>query len=63
MAPTPVLFREAKRYGAGIVVTASHNPLEWNGLKFVTEGRGIFEEELNAILQGTVSDPDNFETI
>jgi phosphomannomutase len=60
VAPTPVLFREAKRYGAGIVVTASHNPLEWNGLKFVTEGRGIFEEELNDILQGRVSDPDKF---
>ena len=60
VAPTPVLFREAKRYGAGIIVTASHNPLEWNGLKFVTEGRGIFEEELNDILQGTVSDPDKF---
>ena len=62
VAPTPVLFREAKRYGAGIVVTASHNPLEWNGLKFVTEGRGIFEEELNDILQGTVSDSDKFGT-
>jgi phosphomannomutase len=62
MAPTPILFREARRYGAGIVVTASHNPVEWNGLKFVTEGRGIYEEELNGILQGAPSKQNKFGT-
>ena len=49
VAPTPFVFREARRYGAGLMVTASHNPLEWNGLKFVLEGRGIFEHELQEI--------------
>ena len=47
MAPTPVIFRESRKYGAGIIVTSSHNPLEWNGLKFILNGRGINEEELN----------------
>jgi phosphomannomutase len=47
MAPTPVIFRESRKYGAGIIVTSSHNPLEWNGLKFIVNGRGINEEELN----------------
>lgn len=47
MVPTPVIFRESRKYGAGIIVTSSHNPLEWNGLKFIINGRGINEEELN----------------
>jgi phosphomannomutase len=47
MVPTPVIFRESRKYSAGIIVTSSHNPLEWNGLKFIINGRGINEEELN----------------
>jgi phosphomannomutase len=50
IAPTPMIFRESRKYQAGCIVTASHNPLEWNGLKFILEGRGIFEDELQAIL-------------
>lgn len=49
-APTPVVFRESRRFGAGIVVTSSHNPLEWNGLKFIVEGRGIGQEQLSTIV-------------
>jgi phosphomannomutase len=45
IAPTPVVFRKAKEVGAGIIITSSHNPLEWNGLKFILEGRGITEAE------------------
>jgi phosphomannomutase len=51
MAPTPVVFHESRKYGAGIVVTSSHNPLQWNGLKFIIEGRGINESELPKILE------------
>lgn len=50
VAPTPFLFREARRYRGGLMITSSHNPLEWNGLKFVIDGRGIFEDELSIIL-------------
>ncbi|QUC64902.1 phosphomannomutase [Nitrosopumilus sp. K4] len=50
-APTPVVFRESRKYGAGVIVTSSHNPLEWNGLKFIIDGRGINEEELPKILE------------
>ena len=49
MVPTPVVFREAREYGAGIMVTSSHNPIEWNGLKFIIDGRGLNEDELNTI--------------
>src|SRR6185503_59903 len=47
------VFREARKYGAGVIITASHNPLEWNGLKFVIEGRGLFEDELEAMLKSS----------
>jgi phosphomannomutase len=49
--PTPVVFHEARHYGSGIVVTSSHNPIDWNGLKFIIGGRGINENELPQILE------------
>ncbi|MDH3677875.1 MAG: phosphomannomutase [Nitrosopumilus sp.] len=50
-APTPVVFHESRKYGSGIVITSSHNPIEWNGLKFIIDGRGINESELPKILE------------
>jgi phosphomannomutase len=49
IVPTPVVFREAREIGAGIVITSSHNPLEWNGLKFIINGRGISLDELEIV--------------
>ena len=49
--PTPVVFREARKYGAGLVISASHNPINWNGMKFIIEGRGINEAELPQIIE------------
>jgi phosphomannomutase len=49
--PTPVVFREARKYGAGIVISSSHNPIQWNGMKFIIEGRGINEDELPQIIK------------
>jgi len=50
IAPTPVAFRESRKYGAGIIVTSSHNPIEWNGLKMVIDGKGINEKQLDTII-------------
>ena len=51
MVPTPVVFRKARESGgAGIVITSSHNPLEWNGLKFIIDSKGITEEQLPHII-------------
>jgi phosphomannomutase len=61
VAPTPMVFREARKYEAGFIVTASHNPPEWNGLKFIVEGRGIFEDELALMLKGTTPRISNHE--
>ncbi len=49
--PTPVAFRESRRYGAGLIITSSHNPLDWNGLKFIVNGRGINEKELELVIK------------
>jgi phosphomannomutase len=50
IAPTPITFREARKHKGGIVITASHNPLDWNGLKFILNGKGISEQDLEGIL-------------
>jgi len=55
VVPTPVVFRESRKYGAGIVVTASHNPLEWNGLKMLIDGKGINQEQLDLITNEQVT--------
>ncbi len=53
VAPTPTVQLAVSAYGAagGIAVTASHNPEEWNGLKFLNK-EGIFldHEESRAFL-------------
>lgn len=41
VASTPEIFRESRKTGAAIAITASHNPPEWNGLKFAINGRGV----------------------
>jgi len=51
VAPTPEVFRESRKYGAGLIITSSHNPLEWNGLKFIVDGRGIIESELEYMIK------------
>jgi len=50
IAPTPVSFRESRKYGAGIIVTSSHNPIEWNGLKMIIDGKGVNEKQLDMVM-------------
>lgn len=60
IAPTPTVFRESRRYGSGMIITASHNPLNWNGLKFIIDGRGLFEDELEKMLNFSDGQPGQF---
>ncbi|MBE7439452.1 MAG: phosphoglucosamine mutase [Spirochaetales bacterium] len=49
LAPTPTVKAAVKLWNAhaGIIISASHNPLEWNGLKFVgPEGFFFFARDL-----------------
>jgi len=50
ISPAPVVFRETRNYGSGLMITASHNPMEWNGVKFIVDGRIINDEELEVVL-------------
>jgi phosphomannomutase len=42
--PTVEMAVLEQKAGGGIIITASHNPIEWNALKFLT-GEGIFLDE------------------
>ncbi len=49
VCPTPTVLLNVKQLAlaGGIIITASHNPAEWNGLKFVSkEGLFLTEAEL-----------------
>ncbi|MBI3859320.1 MAG: hypothetical protein HY296_03645 [Thaumarchaeota archaeon] len=49
---TPALFRESRLTGRpAVMVTASHNEPEFNGLKFLEAGRGIGPRMLDAVLR------------
>ncbi|HEX7127784.1 MAG TPA: phosphoglucomutase/phosphomannomutase family protein [Thermodesulfobacteriota bacterium] len=63
--PTPVVAHAVKASGAGvgIVVTASHNPPEWNGLKFKEPFGGSAAPETTARIERAVAsrvDPPAF---
>ena len=48
---TPALFRESRVRGLpAVMVTASHNEPQFNGLKFVAAGAGIGKATLDAVL-------------
>ena len=49
--PTPVLYyaTHVLETGAGVMVTGSHNPPEYNGLKIMMGGKTLFGEALQAI--------------
>ncbi len=56
VVPTPAVAHLVREYGvdAGVVISASHNPVEYNGIKFFdSEGyklRDELEEEIEAII-------------
>ena len=51
MAPTPVLYYAAYELGSGsgIMVTGSHNPPEYNGLKMVLGGDTLSGDDIQAL--------------
>lgn len=51
LVPTPVVyFAVSELYpGGGLIVTASHNPPEYNGFKFITEDGPFFAEDLKEL--------------
>lgn len=58
VAPTPVAGFLAKKYSSiGVSVTASHNPPEYNGLKFYDPEGYEFTRELERMVEETVETP------
>ena len=51
MVPTPVLYFATfhLKTGTGIMVTGSHNPPEYNGLKMMVEGDALFGDGITAL--------------
>ena len=49
---TPAVFRESRRRGIpAVMVTASHNEPEFNGLKFIVDGAGIGWEVFHRVVE------------
>lgn len=57
-APTPVISYNIITHKAagGIVITSSHNPPEWNGLKYKPEYAGSSSPEINTALEVRIAD-------
>ncbi|WP_250461705.1 phosphomannomutase/phosphoglucomutase [Microbulbifer litoralis] len=54
LVPSPLLYfacAKGKNTSSGIVVTASHNPAEYNGFKIVIKGRPLAEGKLQRLHQ------------
>lgn len=61
MVPTPVLYFSTYHLntGTGIMVTGSHNPPEYNGLKMMIAGDTLFGEGIQQLYQRLVNDDLN----
>lgn len=63
LVPTPVHNFATDFYGAdgGIMITASHNPPEHNGLKIRNRERTLYADEIQEIYRLTVNKPEALE--
>jgi phosphomannomutase len=62
-APTPTVEIAVKKLSAagGIAITASHNPQEWNGLKFIgSDGMFIPENEMFSLIKDAETPKQNY---
>ncbi|WP_202862841.1 phosphomannomutase/phosphoglucomutase [Microbulbifer sp. A4B17] len=54
LIPSPLLYyacAKGKNTSSGVIVTASHNPAEYNGFKIVLKGRALAEDKLQGLYQ------------
>lgn len=59
---TPALFRESlTRKKPAVMVTASHNEPEFNGLKFIVNGKGIDLDTFHEVVSAGPGQPQAFE--
>ncbi len=51
IVPTPTLALASQEYGTGVMITASHNPPDWNGFKLCCGGMALPPEQESEIEQ------------
>ena len=58
MVPTPVLYYATHKLktGTGIMVTGSHNPPQYNGLKMLIAGNTLFGDNIKALYHSIIED-------
>ncbi|MBV1959923.1 MAG: phosphomannomutase/phosphoglucomutase [Pseudomonadales bacterium] len=58
VTPTPVLYFALHHLGhrSGVMITGSHNPVEYNGLKIVIDGITIAEDRIQALYHRVLQD-------
>jgi phosphomannomutase len=61
LGPSPMLYFAVKSTGAdaGIMVTGSHNPADYNGFKMMLQKSSVFGEEIQAV--GKIAAAQDFE--
>ncbi len=61
MVPTPVLYYATHKLktGTGIMVTGSHNPPQYNGLKMLIAGNTLYGDGIKALYQMIINDKVN----
>lgn len=55
IAPTPTIAYTAKRFGMGAMITASHNPPEYNGVKLINPDGSSFNHEQRIRIETAIS--------
>ena len=61
MVPTPVLYYATHKLktGTGIMVTGSHNPPQYNGLKMLIAGNTMYGDNIRALYQSIIENKLN----
>jgi phosphomannomutase / phosphoglucomutase len=56
--PTPVMYYATKTSGidSGVIITGSHNPTQYNGIKIVIAGRTLVDADITALYEQVMSE-------
>lgn len=65
VAPTPAIAYLTKKHNAdaGIVISASHNPMEYNGIKFFNSKGLKLDDSMELEIESYLDDMDKIETV